>query len=238
MGQRLAIAEDPSTVQSFLTMFASLFREDAVGTVSQLVDLNGTPPMIELIMDKWVERHMELRTQYDILLSTIALGSILLCSHPALDSITVKGQRLDTSSEIRTRSKSVTSHEEWSKINLRVKICLLLIDSYIEAVAQGELPEDEDEWIDDEDDSSDEENQLQGHFSMYGELLGDLLDQEIADVDALELKRRENDPLSSVSLRDYIPQILRQFSEANMDRYLEFCSLCSPIQSQYLTSLQ
>jgi hypothetical protein len=123
-------------------------------------------------MSKWTERHMEIRTPYDIKSSITALGSLLACPHPALNAVVVRGKRVDTSTGIRTRARGVTQAEQWSQVPLRVKLVMLLADSYIEASTQGEGVEhgmgqwggeeeeydfdDDDEDDDDEDD--DEEN--------------------------------------------------------------------------------
>jgi hypothetical protein len=41
-------------------------------------------------MRKWCERQIEVRTAYDIRLTTAALAALLTSSHPALDSIQVR----------------------------------------------------------------------------------------------------------------------------------------------------
>mgnify|MGYP001810386154 CR=1 FL=1 len=49
----------------------------------------------------------------------------------------VKGRRLDTEGGIRTRAQARLLAEQWSAVPLRVKIIMLLTDSYIEATTQG-----------------------------------------------------------------------------------------------------
>ena len=201
-----------------LGIIFALARTDADALINLIFNTEGSTSALQNIMDKWIERHMEIRTPYDIKLSVIALGSILLSSHPAAEGLQVKGKRIDTSTSIRTRSKSQTLKEEWSIVPLKVKIGLLLVDSYIEATTQGlETIEDDTEWIEDEDEdisNDDDADTYDGQFSMYGEFLGDgdqEFDDDLADIDVLELRRRENDSLNSIDLKEYIIQTMMQF---------------------------
>lgn len=41
-------------------------------------------------MQKWCERQIEVRTPYDIRLTTTALALLLTCAHPAIDGIQVR----------------------------------------------------------------------------------------------------------------------------------------------------
>jgi hypothetical protein len=52
---------------------------------------------LEACMSKWVERQMEVRTAYDIRLTTAALAGLLACPHGALDAIQV-GRLLEPAS--------------------------------------------------------------------------------------------------------------------------------------------
>lgn len=161
-------------VQSLLSVLAFVANADA----AQLVDLlsradGGTgdgSSALQVAMTKWTERHMEIRTPYDIKMSISALGALLACPHPAVDAVVVKGRRVDTATGIRTRaSKQV---EQWSQVPLRVKLVMLLADSYIEASTQGGGEGGAGEWggagdeedLDeyDEEEESDEEESEEG----------------------------------------------------------------------------
>jgi len=224
-----------------LGIIFALARTDADALINLIFNTEGSTSALQNIMDKWIERHMEIRTPYDIKLSVIALGSILLSSHPAAEGLQVKGKRIDTSTSIRTRSKSQTLKEEWSIVPLKVKIGLLLVDSYIEATTQGlETIEDDTEWIEDEDEdisNDDDADTYDGQFSMYGEFLGDgdqEFDDDLADIDVLELRRRENDSLNSIDLKEYIIQTMMQFKNLRPDVFSQVLEHCTPTQMSNL----
>lgn len=224
-----------------LSVIFTLARTDANSLMNLLFSIEGNASAMQSIMDKWIERHMEIRTPYDIKLSVIALGSILLSTHPAAEGLQVKGKRIDTSTSIRTRSKSQTLKEEWSIVPLKVKIGLLLVDSYIENTTQGlENFEDDTEWIDDDEDISNDEDETDtydGQFSMYGEFLGDGdedFDADLADIDVLEMRRRENDSLNSIDLKEYILQTMMQFKTHRPDVYAQVLEHCTPTQMSNL----
>ena len=184
IARKLRSAEDPMAVQSLLSVLAFVACSDASQLVQLLscsdggdTDTSSSPSSsssaLDVAMVKWTERHMEIRTPYDIKLSISALGALLACPHPALDAVVVRGKRMDTGSGIRTRAKSSQQHEQWSHVPLRVKLITLLADSFIEASMQGResgdgggggggggeegddndfLEEDEYEFDDDDDD--------------------------------------------------------------------------------------
>lgn len=250
VAQKLLTAEDPSTVQSLLSVLATLSRIDTNALINILSNIGAG--VLQAVMDKWIERHMEIRTPYDIKLSIVALSSILSSNLPILDQISVRGQRIDTSSSIRTRSQAATRKEEWSMVPLRTKIALVLLDSYIESMTQGNTPamdddDDDDEWIEDDGDEDDYDGIEQeddfgipsavGPYSMYGEFLEDLDTTALADVDQLELKRRESDPLLSLNVLDYLPEIIKSFQQAHPRAYDGFWHMCSPIQRTYIPKL-
>lgn len=227
-----------------LSVIFALARTDANALINLLFDIEGNAGAMQNIMDKWIERHMEIRTPYDIKLSVVALGSILLSTHPAAEGLQVKGKRIDTSTSIRTRSKSQTLKEEWSIVPLKVKIGLLLIDSYIETTTQGsENLEDDTEWIEDDEDEEDDSNDdgeigtYDGQFSMYGEFLGDGdqdFDADLADIDVLEMRRRENDSLNFIDLKEYIIQTMMQFKTHRPDAFAQMLEHCTPTQMNNL----
>ena len=242
VAEKLHVAENPSTVQSLITVVASLARIDASLLVTILASIGGTPSALQLVMDKWVERHIEIRTPYDIKLSILALSNILQCPNPLIDQVMVKGQRTDTSTSIRTRSRAATVKEEWSMILLRCKIALLLLDSYIEAETQGMPDDDEDEWIEDDeddaeynDDDDDNDEPINSIYSMYGELLGEEdFDVDLADIDYLEVQRRETDSLNSLSTIEHVSSVLKMFEQSYHQSFSGLYQICSPIQAASL----
>lgn len=224
VGTRLGTAEDPALVQSLIGVIASFASADA----SSMIDALGAP-LFQLVMDKWCERHIEIRTSYDIKRSVVALAAVLACPNPIIDQMMVKGQRIDTGPAIRTRSKAVTLKEEWSMIALRQKILLLLVDSYIESRVgggngAGKNVEEEDEWESDDDweEDGDEEDgpgarpesAYSSGYSVYGEFLGVEDDFEVEEfVDYLELKRRETDELTGLDLEVFCAGVLKNAAQ-------------------------
>lgn len=101
-------------------------------------------------LQKWVQRQIEMRTPYDIRLTTTALGALLVRPSSALDAVAVRGRRLDVEVGILTRSRAAQRAERWSSVPLRAKIAQLLVDAYIEATAQdlhrGGPSDDDEEW--------------------------------------------------------------------------------------------
>ncbi len=242
VASKLGTAEDPALVQSLIGVVASFARVNT----SQMIEALGAP-LFQLTMDKWCERHIEIRTPYDIKRSVVALAAVLACPNPIIDGLVVKGQRTDTGPAIRTRSKAVTLKEEWSMIGLRQKILLLLVDSYIEtrvagADDPGKNDDDEGEWESDEDweEEGDEEGSMDPRpesayssgYSMYGEYLGDEDELEVEEfVDYLELKRRETDELNGLNLETFCSSILRDSAQS-----LQLLPLTST-QKDFLSSL-
>ena len=225
VASKLSLAEDPALVQSLVGVIASFARIDT----SQMIEALGAP-LFQATMDKWCERHIEIRTPYDIKRSVVALAAVLACPNPIIDDLVVRGQRTDTGPAIRTRSKAVTLKEEWSLIGLRQKILLLLVDSYIETRVAGADEEDEGEWEGDDDweEEGDEEGSVEegidprpqsaysSSYSMYGEYLGGEEDElEVEEfVDYLELKRRETDELNGLDLEAYCAGVLRNSAQS------------------------
>lgn len=78
-----------------------------------------------------------------------------------MDSLQVKGRRLDTEGGPRTRSRAKTQVEQWESIPLPLKLMVLLADALVEAQAQGLCAGasddgDSDEWVDDDEEGGDE----------------------------------------------------------------------------------
>jgi len=239
---RLTTAEDPALVQSLLGVVASFARVDA----SAMAEALGGP-LFQAVMDKWCERHIEIRTPYDIKRSVVALAAVLACPNPIIDQIVVRGHRIDTGPAIRTRSKAVTMKEEWNSIPLRQKILLLLVDAFIEArVTRGDEgsigEEDEgewesDDWEEDEGDEGDEGEDAgarpQSAYSVYGEFIGDDDEFEIEEfVDYLELRRRETDELNNLELEAWLLGVIRSRAASLQEAQ----ALLTETQKQYLAA--
>ena len=136
------MAEDPAAVQSLISVLAHLARSDA----AQLVECLSAAGALEPALQKWCERQVEIRTPYDIRLTTGALGALLTCPHPGLDAVGVRGKRTDVGGAIRTRARAAERAEEWSRVPARVKLEMLLADAYIEATTQEEEADGEGDW--------------------------------------------------------------------------------------------
>lgn len=256
IASKLHIAEEPSAVQSLLSVIAHLARLNTILCIDILSNAvhRSSQSLFKMTMDKWVERHIEIRTPYDIRLSIVGLGSIAVCAHPAIDALYVKGKRIDTAKAIRTRSKSSIMKEEWSTVPLRVKIGILLVDSYIESLSQiSRVHQDQDdEWeeINSEDDSEEEEEEdganyygdssLGIGFSMYGEFLGapdDEYDPDLADVDMLEKKRRESDSLNTLDIQEYIRSVFQSMERTQPNVFQQVLDTCTDIQLEHIKGM-
>ena len=238
-------------VQSLLSVLAFIARSDP----TQLVDLlsqadggagDGTSAL-HVAMTKWTERHMELRTPYDIKSSITALGSLLACPHPALNAVLVRGKRVDTGTGIRTRARGVTQAEQWSQVPLRVKLVMLLADSYIEASTQGEGQwqgeEEEYDFEEDEDDDdgsedAEENGSHRGQWDEYGMLMdafgddedGNFFEQELANVDPLENARRLADPLSALDVGVYVAGAFKELAQSSQELMQAAAAELTPTQ--------
>lgn len=108
LARKLAAAEDSALVQSLITVLAQLAQLDVGQLVSILAGINQPDGRSALaaVMDKWVDRQIEIRTAYDIKLTTTALAALVGCGHPALAALQAKGRRLDIASGIRTRARA------------------------------------------------------------------------------------------------------------------------------------
>ena len=178
IADKLVKVDYPATIQSLVCVIAHLIMTDVVQvldclaagrvTVVQGGGNHSPSSALSALMDVWTQRQMEIRTPYDIKLTTAALSKLLMSPHPALDTVMVKGRRTDTgNSAIRTRSRSKTQQEEWSYVPLRIKILMLLIDAYIETTTQdvgnGFGGGEEAEYDDDGDDDSGSDWEGDGH---------------------------------------------------------------------------
>jgi importin-9 len=249
IANKLVKVDYPATIQSLVCVIAHLIMTDvgqvldclAVGRVTVVQGVGNQSPSSSLsaVMDVWTQRQMEIRTPYDIKLTTAALSKLLMSPHPALDTVMVKGRRTDTdNSAIRTRSRSKTQQEEWSYVPLRIKILMLLIDAYIETTTQdvgnGFGGGEEAEYDDDGDDDSGSDWEEDGHddgdergggggdmvsgWSTIQQQLGGLygldddddeVGEELSNVDVLEAKRRATDPLNDIDLVASVKQVFQ-----------------------------
>ncbi|KAL4441799.1 hypothetical protein ABPG77_003715 [Micractinium sp. CCAP 211/92] len=231
---RLVAAEDSAMVQSLLCVLAQLLRADQQQLLDCLagIRLGDGRTALEAAMQKWCERQIEIRTAYDIKLTTSALAALLISSHPALDAIQVKGKRLDTEGGIRTRARARAHAEQWSAVPLRVKIVMLLTDAYIEATTQGiESEEDWEEASGSEDDEEEpggvgEQSALGsargveralgrlGGAAALGEDAFDAEDAELSNVDPREAARRAGDPVNAIDIPTAVRAVFKLVAAA------------------------
>lgn len=252
IANKLVRVDYPATVQSLVCVIAHLIMTDvgqvldclAAGQVMGMEESGNQSPSsaVSAVMDVWTQRQMEIRTPYDIKLTTAALSKLLMSPHPALDTVMVKGRRTDTgNSAIRTRSRSKTQQEEWSYVPLRVKIIMLLTDAYIETTTQdvghGFGGGGESEYDDDGDDSGSDweedgnahneregEGDMMSEWSTIQQQLGGLygldadddddVGEEVSNVDVLEAKRRTRDPLNDLDLVAAVKQVFQGVAES------------------------
>ncbi|PRW57646.1 importin-9 isoform X1 [Chlorella sorokiniana] len=226
---KLTVADDPAMVQSLLCVLAQLLHSEQQQLLDCLagMQLGDGRSALEAAMQKWCERQIEIRTPYDIRLTTTALAGLLTAAHPALDAIQVKGMRLDTEGGIRTRAKARTTAEQWSVVPLRVKLVQLLTDAFIEATTQEE---EEGEWEDgsgsdeDEDAGSDAPpsqgvkvavKRFLGGFDEAGFLTEDTAaDQALSGVDPREAARRATDPINSIDIPAAVREVFQRVAAA------------------------
>ncbi|KAL4434017.1 hypothetical protein ABPG75_000458 [Micractinium tetrahymenae] len=228
---RLVAAEDSAMVQSLLCVLAQLLRSDQQQLLDCLagIRLSDGRSALEAAMQKWCERQIEIRTPYDIKLTTSALAALLASSHPALDAIQVKGKRLDTEGGIRTRARARTRAEQWSAVPLRIKIIMLLTDAFIEATTQG--VESEDDWEEISGSEEEEEEEQEGGAAadgqpatgepqrMFAAALGeaafdDAEDAELSNVDSREAARRTADPVSAIDIPSAVRDVFKHVAAA------------------------
>ncbi|EFN50494.1 hypothetical protein CHLNCDRAFT_141290, partial [Chlorella variabilis] len=89
LASKLCAAEDAAMVQSLLCVLAQLMHSDQQQLLDCLagIQLSDGRSALQACMQKWCERQIEVRTAYDIRLTTAALAGLLACPHPALDAI-------------------------------------------------------------------------------------------------------------------------------------------------------
>jgi hypothetical protein len=233
--RRLAAAEDPGTVQSLLAVLAHAARADAGALVGALAAAGALAPA----MAKWCERQVEVRTPYDIRLTTTALGALLACPHPALDGVTVQGRRVEeaggggaAAAAIRTRSRAAAAPERFAPAPLRAKLLSLLADAFIEAAVQEEEADEGGDGGSDASGSDGGEDWAAtaraaggagAAFAGFGgwgeeeEEDEDGLDLEaaaLANVDPLEAARRRSDPLAALDVGAYVAELFRSLAGA------------------------
>eukprot|EP00887_Chlorella_sp_A99_P007628 scaffold20.g7628.t1 len=248
---KLVAAEDSATVQSLLRVVAQLVRLDCQQLVSCLANiaLEDGRPALPAVLDKWAERQIEVRTAYDIKLTTSALAAILTCGHPALEGVCVRGARLDTGGGIRTRARARQQAEQWTIVPLRVKLLMLLADAYIECATQGGGEEEEDsdgEW--EEVGSSEDEGEVGNGSSTAGDLPGavakrlfgiedalaaaeeDADDALLSNVDAREAARRRDDPVSGIDLAAVLRDVFRGLAATEPALLQEAGTKLTPVQ--------
>ena len=269
LAQKLLVAEYPSTVQTLVCVLAHLTLTNAEELIHCLASIQLAEGFsaLQAVMDVWTQRQMEMRTPYDIKLTTTALTRILMTPPPsAIDDIYVRGRRLDTNGKaIRTRSKSCQQKEEWSVVPLRVKVAVLLVDSYIEQVVQhggkGSIEKEEewDEIEDDTDDDSDSENedlenipyaegQQENAFALQcSKRVGGLLKEydeeslevvsDLSNVNVLEAKRRKTDPLNSIDLEKSTREVFRVLASSGPELLQAALAELSQTQADAMRSL-
>lgn len=226
---RLRSSKQPNLSASLLTVFARIAHVDAKSFVELLSSLpsgGDEPNAFDYVMRQWVENQGIVTGSFDIKLTTSALGLLLNTQHPALNSVVVKGQVVETPSEggrIRTRARARDAGPEvWTQIPLSAKIVELLADALIEleeSAAGGFDDGDDDEWEEDDgeddgfDDGEDEEPAFGDDDGFTGDLFERLLMRGDLNFDPDDLDEAE-DPVNDVDLKSFILDGLRALHAA------------------------
>ncbi|KAK9806782.1 hypothetical protein WJX72_002643 [[Myrmecia] bisecta] len=237
---KLASAHSAPLIAGLLAIFGQLAHLNA----SQLIDFLSSLPSpgpqsnaLELVLQVWTERHVEIKGVYEINLSTTALALVLVTGHPALSQMQVKGQRLDIDSGIRTRARARQQAEQWQMVPAPVKIVSLLADMLLEGReggakhAGGESHASSSEWEEEGDSDND------GSLSIQGRALGagleDFLPDELEAEDSYGKDLKE-DPLYSLDLAKYVTQQLHTLASRDRAGFESCCSQLQPGQVQVL----
>jgi importin-9 len=248
MAARLQSADDPVFIQGLLSVFSHLLLSHGEQVIELLATVQvqvppdnapgGTPPQslpaLEALMRKWTERQTEIRTAYDIKLTTSALAWLLACRHPALEGVTVRGRRADTDGSVRTRARAKTFAEQWSQVPLKHRLLALLADAYIEADVQGDGDGDDSgeggeggSEADSDDDWSEDGSDPLGIFS-------GLIDFDDDDgglgPDPLEAERRKGDPIGAIDVGSMVGEALRAAAAAQPEAMRAGCAALTPTQ--------
>ncbi|XP_074644656.1 importin-9-like [Tubulanus polymorphus] len=224
---KLQQAETPTVIQSLVLVFAHLMHtqmEAVLNFLTNVPDPTGRPAL-EFVLNEWCSKQHLFYGSYEQKVSTVALGKLLEHTINTNDSrmqgIDVNGDPIVCGVEgIRTRSKSATSPQEWTKIPLLVKMYKLLIHELSNQLENtftnqpagddDEVDEDDadDDW-EDEDGAEDGECSLESLLRQYAEAAGyeyDDDDNGEDDPDALQ------DPISEVDLQAYLTKFLKALS--------------------------
>ncbi|KAI3434732.1 hypothetical protein D9Q98_002793 [Chlorella vulgaris] len=254
LAYKLIAAEDSAMVQSLLCVLAQLLHADQQQLLDCLagIQLSDGCSALEACMRKWCERQIEVRTAYDIRLTTAALAALLTSSHPALDLIQVKGKRLDTESGVRTRARARAQAEQWSSVPLRVRIVMLLTDAFIEATTQDEASEDDWEEAGGSEEEEQDSEQAGGPSPALGSLRStmrrfaeayqedggfDAEDLVLSGVDAREAARRAADPIQAIDIPAIVREAFQRVAAARPELMQAGSEQLTPAQLQALQQI-
>jgi len=227
---RLATAKMPffiAGVINALARIAHLACDDLVATLATIPAGDGGTGL-ELVMRAWTQHQNEVQGSYNIKLTTTALMRVLQCQNPALASVVVNGQLIDTG-VIRTRARARSgAAEQWTQVPLSIKILTLLADALAEAAEQGARGDDDGSsgWETESGDGlaggegeDDDEWEEEGH---HGDLMALLDDAQRRGSDGEDdivgggtiflYGREEGDPIQGLVLADEIRGLVKQLA--------------------------
>ncbi|XP_006822545.1 importin-9 [Saccoglossus kowalevskii] len=230
-------AESLSVVQSLVMVFAHLIHNQLDAVLEFLYNVPGPTgkPALEFVMTEWVARQHLFYGAYDSKVSTTALAKLLehiiAVDDKRFVDITVKGDQIFNLNEgIRTRSKTAQAPDQWTTIQIHVKMFKLLVNELSNAVetnmsrqasAGGEDLDEDEGWDDCEEDDGDDETEGQTLESMLGMFAPatdfpgydfECDDDEEDDPDAL------NDPIYRMDMQAYLTEYFQRLSQQDCYR--------------------
>ncbi|XP_076333062.1 importin 9 [Tachypleus tridentatus] len=235
--------ETLSVIQSLIMVFAHLIHHQMNAVLEFLCGVPGPTgkSALEFVLTEWCSRQHLFFGAYESKISTLALCKLLEHgvenNDQRLVTITVKGEQIFNSiSEIRTRSKTSQSPDQWTEIPVLVKIYKLLINELSNAMEQTMIQEDDEEESEDDDFEDIEANQentnsalsnILSQFAPASDYAGyDIEDEDEEDPDALA------DSLYHVNLQEYLTQFLKLL--AQQPYYSTFSQHHTPQERQVL----
>lgn len=159
---KLQQARTVTVIQSLLTIFAYLFKNDLRATCNFLSEVPGPKgnTAFEFVMSEWCEKQSLFYGHFDTKLCTLALADLFKHSMAANDErinkIMVKGEQIiDGTLRMKTRSRAIKEPDKWTTIPLPVKIFKLLVAELGHALdiddakIEDDNVDDDDTWDDD-----------------------------------------------------------------------------------------
>lgn len=183
---RLSTADHASFIQNLVLVFARLSVTNAREVVDFLAQVEvdteeaGTKTGLEVVLRKWLENSVNFSGYDSVRQNVIALTNIYKLKDERLNSIQVQGDLVvQNTSRIKTRSQAKKEPDQWSIVNVPLKLVKVLIQELanpITPVTPGLSTSTQNEISDDEDDVWEDETAVldlaaqqtrSGYFSLW-----------------------------------------------------------------------